>query len=79
MNFASIISLSSKVNSLKSVKFSDEILTTVLLCQESQRPYRITKSELDFYRKQSIQLPRLHPDLRHVVRLSYKLYDGFSE
>ncbi len=46
----------------------DTILKKILLCEETQRPFRVIKQELDFYRKHGIPLPRQHPDSRHVAR-----------
>lgn len=57
-------------------KVDDSILQAIILCKETQRPFRISKTELDFYRKHHIDLPQIHPDIRHQIRLSYKMYDG---
>ena len=51
---------------------SDDICKRALLCSESGRPYRILASELAFYRRHGISLPRLHPDLRHWKRMALR-------
>ncbi len=48
---------------------TDSILDTAIQCQESNRPFRIIKPELEFYRTNGFPLPRLHPDLRHRDRM----------
>ncbi len=54
-------------------KNNDDIVKKIVVCKESWRPYRITKQELDFYRKHNIALPGYHPDIRHQKRLE-RLY-----
>ena len=44
------------------------ILSTIFLCEKTQRPYRLVKQELIFYRKHNLPLPRRHPDQRHADR-----------
>ncbi len=51
----------------------ESILHKILLCQETKKPYRIIKNELSYYRKKWIQLPKLHPDVRHIHRLSLRM------
>ena len=46
----------------------DDILNRAIECSESKRPFRIIAKELDFYRKQDISIPNLHPDIRHINR-----------
>ena len=50
----------------------DSITEEILACEETGRNYRITKQELDFYRKKGLSLPRLHPDERHRRRLNLR-------
>ena len=38
----------------------DDILNWAILCEESQKPFRIQKSELEFYRKMNVPIPHLH-------------------
>jgi hypothetical protein len=47
----------------------DDILTKILICEVSKRPFKIQKSELEFYRTHHLPLPRKHPDIRHEERM----------
>ena len=49
----------------------DEILNKAIICEVSNRPFRISKKELDFYKKHWISLPRIHYDIRHLNRLNF--------
>ncbi|PID70174.1 hypothetical protein CSB37_03280 [bacterium DOLZORAL124_38_8] len=57
----------------------DDILTKVLFCECSGKPYQIQKAELKFYRKMNLPIPHLHPDERHKDRMKLrnprKLYE----
>lgn len=46
----------------------DEILEWAVECEETRKPFKITKQELDFYRRMGLPVPRLHPDERHRRR-----------
>ena len=48
----------------------DDILNWAIECDVTNRPFRITAQELDFYRKNSIPIPKIHPDQRHIDRLA---------
>jgi len=50
----------------------DGILQQILLCSQTNKPYRITKQELALYRRLSISIPTLHPDIRHSARLAQR-------
>jgi hypothetical protein len=50
----------------------DNILKQTLYCEVTGKGYRIQKSELDFYRKMDLPIPRLHPDERHKQRMSLR-------
>ncbi|PID70191.1 hypothetical protein CSB37_03380 [bacterium DOLZORAL124_38_8] len=50
----------------------DNILTKVLFCERSGKPYQIQKAELKFYRKMNLPIPRLHPDERHKDRMKLR-------
>jgi CxxC-x17-CxxC domain-containing protein len=50
----------------------DDILNWAILCEKSKRPFRIQKQELDFYRRQSLPVPHLHPDERYDRRLALR-------
>ena len=54
---------------------TDDIVTKVILCQTSWRPFRITSLELSFYRSMGLPLPYYHPDIRYMDRLSKKSQD----
>lgn len=41
-----------------------EVLNTLYYCEETGRPFKIIKKELEFYKKHSIPIPRLHPETR---------------
>lgn len=40
---------------------TDQILEQAIVCEETGKPFRIIKSELSFYRRNSIPLPTVHP------------------
>ena len=48
-----------------------------------QRPFRIIKEELEFYRKYNLPIPKRHPDQRHLDRMKLrnprKLYDRLCD
>ena len=50
----------------------DDILHWAIICSATKKPFRITKPELDFYRRMELPVPRLHPDERHRLRLAKK-------
>ena len=50
----------------------DDILNWAIECAETKRPFRITKQELDYYRRKHLPIPRLHPDLRYDQRLKLR-------
>lgn len=45
------------------------ILNKVIICEETGKPFRIVKAELEFYRKHNLPLPHKHPDQRHLERM----------
>lgn len=47
---------------------TDAIEQGSIECAQTKRPFRITKQELEFYRRISLPLPRLHPDVRRSLR-----------
>lgn len=47
----------------------DDILNKAVICEESKRPFRITKKELEFYKKHWLPIPRKHYNIRHLERL----------
>lgn len=48
----------------------DDVLDDIFICEVSDKPFRINKQELDFYRKHHLPLPRIHPDIRHQQRFA---------
>ena len=50
----------------------DSILGEILACETCGKNYRIIESELGFYRKLSLPLPRKCPDCRYYERLSFR-------
>lgn len=58
----------------------DDILQKAVLCEETGRPFKITPSELAFYRTFRIPVPVVHPQRRTLKRFglrnfSFELYD----
>ncbi|MFH1012657.1 MAG: hypothetical protein V1760_02825, partial [Candidatus Peregrinibacteria bacterium] len=47
----------------------DDILESVLTCEETGRNFRVIPQELAFYRRHHIPIPRRHPQVRHLHRL----------
>jgi len=52
-------------------EISDDILNKAILCEESNRPFRIIASELEFYKRMNLPLPNIHPLLRIERRLRF--------
>ena len=50
----------------------DDILNWAIRCDQSGRPFKIQKAELEYYRKMTIPLPRKHFDIRHAKRLALR-------
>lgn len=50
---------------------TDNILDKALICEKSGRPFRITKSELEFYRNFKLPIPIIHPLLRMKETFEY--------
>ena len=62
---------SEKVDIPDNIKDADiQILNKVLTCEKSGRAYKIIPHELDFLKKIGIPIPRMHPDERHLLRMS---------
>jgi hypothetical protein len=47
----------------------DDVLNWAINCEETNRPYRIVKKELDFYRTKQWPVPHVHPDVRRRKRV----------
>ena len=58
---------------------SDDLPNQILICEHTQKPYRITKEELKFYRDMSLPIPRTCTKERHLARIALRnprvLYD----
>ena len=50
----------------------DDVLNWAIKCEETKRPFRIVKQELEFYRKMKLPIPHLHPDERHKRRMELR-------
>ncbi len=57
----------------------DDVLNWAIVCEKSDKPFKIIPQELKFYRDNKLPLPRRHPDQRHWDRLAlkepFKLFD----
>ena len=57
----------------------NDVLNWAIKCEDSWKPFRIIKEELEFYRKHNLPIPRKHPDIRHKERMELrnprKLFD----
>lgn len=49
-------------------KIPDDIVNWAVRCEVTKRPFRITKAELEFYRRHNLPIPRKHPDIRYMER-----------
>ncbi|EKE29835.1 MAG: hypothetical protein ACD_2C00089G0002 [uncultured bacterium (gcode 4)] len=47
----------------------DDILNWAIECENTKKPFRIIKQELEFYREHNLPIPTLHPDERHLWRM----------
>jgi hypothetical protein len=50
----------------------DQLLSWIMLCDKSWKPYKIIRQELIFYIENALPLPENHPDQRHKERLSLR-------
>ena len=50
----------------------DDILAWAIECEVTQKPFRIIKPELEFYRKHKLPIPKRHPDQRHLDRMNLR-------
>jgi hypothetical protein len=50
----------------------DDVLNWAIKCEETDRPFKIVKQELEFYRKMKLPIPHLHPDERHKRRMALR-------
>lgn len=50
----------------------DDILNWAIRCSVTNKPFRILRQELEFYRKHNLPIPKKHPDRRHLDRLALR-------
>lgn len=49
-------------------QLTEEICSKVIKCEKTGRLYQIQKGEFAFYQAKNISIPRIHSELRHVLR-----------
>ncbi len=49
-----------------------QLLNSAIICEKTKKPFRFTKSELEFYKKHNIALPRKSPEARHIERMKLR-------
>ena len=50
----------------------DDILNWAIECEVTKKPFRVIATELAFYRKHNLPVPKRHPDRRHLDRMKVK-------
>ena len=50
----------------------DQLLSGILECEVTQKPFKIIKQELAFYIENKLPIPTKHPDQRHKERMSLR-------
>lgn len=50
----------------------DEVLNSVLICEETRKPFRLVPNELQFYRRMNLPVPVRHPWIRMMDRSKYE-------
>jgi len=50
----------------------DDVLEWAIVCEVTQKPFKIIPQELQFYRQMGLPLPRRHPDQRHLDRFELR-------
>ncbi len=50
----------------------DDVLNWAIVCEETKKPFKITKQELDFYREMHLPLPHVTPNERHRRRMALR-------
>jgi len=61
-----------KVIQEKKPDFLKKILNYAIVCEDSKKPFRLVKQEIDFYIKHNLPLPTKHPNIRHQERFQKK-------
>jgi len=50
----------------------DDVLNWAVQCEETERPFRIIRQELELYRQMKLPIPHLHPNIRHKKRMGMR-------
>lgn len=69
-NVSKIIPVAQLPNNLSDVP--DDVLHWAIECEITDKPFRIIKQELEFYRQMNLPLPRIHPTERHKRRMGLR-------
>ena len=56
----------------KKPEILEKILNYAIVCEVSNKPFRVTKQEIEFYIRHDIPLPTKHPNVRHHERFARK-------
>ena len=56
----------------------DDILDKFIICEQTQKPFKLQKQELEIYRQLKVPVPHLHPDVRYENRLKQRTSIYFS-
>jgi hypothetical protein len=51
---------------------NDDVFGEILICEQTGKPFRILRQELDLYRRMNIPLPRTHHTYRHKLRFDQR-------
>jgi hypothetical protein len=54
--------------------YAKDLHKNIFVCIETQKPFLIQESEIAFYQKNNLLLPRKHPDQRHRERFSLRAW-----
>jgi len=57
----------------------DDILDGAVRCEVTEKPFRIIREELEFYRRQNLPIPMIHPAERLRSRFSWMGFFNFAE
>ncbi len=63
------ISVSKLPDSIDDV--TDDILSLAIICEVTGKPFRVIKTELEYYRKNKIPLPTVHPYERSKQKFAF--------
>ena len=51
---------------------SADIAAKVFKCEDSGKPYKVVRQEIEFYRKMNLPVPHMSPDSRHRLRFGHR-------